>query len=110
MPPQLWRGVLYDWECEHVLRRGTADVDWYADLAARAGPGAILELACGTGRVAVPLARRSGRPVVGVDIEMEMLLTARAKGARRLVQADMRTYRCAARFPLILIPYNSVQL
>ena len=72
--------------------------------------GPILELACGTGRVTVPLAAATGLPVIGVDVDREMLLGARAKGARMLVQADMRAFHFRCFFRLAVIAYNSLQL
>ncbi|HEX7094822.1 MAG TPA: class I SAM-dependent methyltransferase [Acidimicrobiales bacterium] len=73
--------------------RGFADVydDWYgtisdvdatvegvARLAAEAGGDRVLELGVGTGRLALPLARR-GLTVVGIDASAEMLTRLRAK-------------------------------
>jgi SAM-dependent methyltransferase len=101
--------LLYDWECEHVLGRSDDDVSWLIGLAKTTG-GPILELACGTGRVTVPLAARTGLPVVGLDIDRDMLVGARSKGARHLVQADMRSFRFGGRFQLAAVPYNSLQL
>src|SRR6516165_6320890 len=49
------RARLYDWECVHVLGRTDQDVGFWLEVA-RAAPGPCLELACGTGRVSVPLA------------------------------------------------------
>jgi SAM-dependent methyltransferase len=101
--------LLYDWECDHVLGRTDEDVDWLIGLAKGTG-GPILELACGTGRVTVPLAAATGLTVVGIDLDRDMLLGARAKGARALVQADMRSFRFGVRFSLAAVPYNSLQL
>ena len=96
---------LYDWELAHVApRRGRLeDLGFYASLAARTG-GPVLELACGTGRLTVPLG------AVGLDVDPVMLAGARHRGARRLVCADMRSFRLAGRFGLVAIPYNSLQL
>lgn len=47
-------------------------------IPARLGGSAVLDAGCGTGRVAIELARR-GVSVVGVDADAEMLATARAK-------------------------------
>ena len=57
------------------------DLDLYLALADRAG-GPILELAVGTGRLAVPLAE-AGHRVTGVDLDPAMLDRARATGERQ---------------------------
>lgn len=102
------RAELYDWELRHVLERTDQDVPWYLALAARAG-GPVLELACGTGRVAAPLVA-AGHTVVGVDIDVAMLQAARHRGVHQLVAADMRRFSLRSSFGLALIAYNSLQL
>jgi len=99
------RAELYDWELAHVaVRRGRCeDLGFYSALAAGTG-GAVLELACGTGRLTAPLG------AVGLDIDAAMLGAARKRGARHLVRADMRRFSLARRFALVAIPYNSLQL
>ncbi len=73
------------------------DLPLYLELAHAQGRR-ILEVACGSGRVLLPLAR-TGLEVVGVDASPHMLALARAKLAAehiataRLVQADMRDFR-----------------
>src|SRR5829696_2167253 len=49
----------------------TEDLDFYVEEAKAAG-GRVVELACGTGRVAVPVAK-AGVPVIGVDGSAAML-------------------------------------
>jgi SAM-dependent methyltransferase len=66
----------------------TADVPFYVGLA-RAAEGPLVELAVGNGRVAVPVARATGRPVIGVDTSPAMLAQARAHAARAGVQLDL---------------------
>lgn len=68
---------LYDLEHDDF----TDDLDFYLALAARTG-GPILEVGCGTGRVAAALAR-AGHAVVGVDPSSAMLDRARRRGADR---------------------------
>ncbi|TVR67546.1 MAG: class I SAM-dependent methyltransferase [Spirochaetaceae bacterium] len=58
------------------------DVPFYRDLALRTG-GPALELACGSGRVTVPLAR-AGVSVTGVDLSPEMIGAARRRAAGEL--------------------------
>jgi SAM-dependent methyltransferase len=95
-----------------VLGRTDQDVAFWRRLAA-ASPGPVLELACGTGRVSLPLAA-AGIPVVGLDIDPAMLAVARAgRGASRyplLVAADMRRFALATRFSVAIVAYNSLQL
>jgi SAM-dependent methyltransferase len=74
------------------------DVPLYLELAAAQG-GRVLEVACGSGRLVLPLAR-AGHRVVGVDASPAMLALARRKladdpglASARLVQADMRDFR-----------------
>ena len=44
----------------------TADVAFYVELA-RQADGPLVELAIGNGRVAIPVAQATGRPVIGID-------------------------------------------
>ncbi len=106
---------LYDLD----LSADPGDLDLYLALAGRKG-SPVLELAVGTGRIAIPLAA-SGYDVTGVDLDRSMLARAReavdAKGlasARRLhlVEGDARTVRLedAGRYQLTTIPLNSIFL
>ncbi len=90
----------------------TEDVWMYRQFAKRCG-SPILELACGTGRVLLPLARKGYR-VTGVDISPAMLDVARRRveaaglGERvTLVEQDMRRLDLPERFNLVLIAANS---
>jgi len=106
---------LYDLD----LASDPGDLDLYLALAGRTG-GPILELAVGTGRIAVPLAE-DGFAVTGVDVDPAMLARARAAAdaagrvvARRLrlVEGDARTIRLedAGSYRLATIPLNSIFL
>lgn len=106
---------LYDLD----LSEDPGDLDLYLALAARTG-GPILELAAGSGRIAVPLAI-AGHAVTGVDLDPAMLDRARVATdsagtdvARRLtwVEADARTARLpeAGTFRLAFIALNSIFL
>ena len=80
-------------------------------LAGLAGPGgAALELAVGTGRVALPLAQRGVR-VHGIDLSPAMLRRLRAKpGADQVsaAQGDMTSTRLEHRFDLVYVVFNTV--
>lgn len=90
------------------------ELDFYRELAAEAGlnGGAVLEIACGTGRIAARLAQ-DGVTVVGLDRSPEMLDVARAKaqglGNVCWMQADMRSFELGAAFGLVIIPGHSFQ-
>lgn len=110
------------------LQDDPGDLDLYLAMAARTG-GPVLELAAGSGRLAVPLAE-AGYQVTGVDIDAAMLARARAAwervGATRggagrgsgrrsatpgqldLVEADLVTLDLPGRFGLAFIALNSL--
>ena len=79
-------------------------------LAERAGDGPALELAIGTGRVAVPLAER-GVDVHGIELSRAMVARMRSKpGGDRIEVAigDMATTRVPGAFWLVYIVANSI--
>ncbi len=67
----------------------TEDVDFYVELATEAD-GPVVELAVGTGRVAIPIAERTGRRVIGIDSSPAMLAVARERAAAAGVELDLR--------------------
>jgi SAM-dependent methyltransferase len=89
-----------------------ADLLMVQQFSARCG-SPVLELACGTGRVLLPLARQ-GYQVSGVDISPAMLEVARHKVAAEgladrvtLVEGDMRDFALDGRFNLAFVAVNS---
>jgi ubiquinone/menaquinone biosynthesis C-methylase UbiE len=67
----------------------TEDVPFYVALAHEAY-GPLVELAVGNGRVAIPVARETGRRVVGIDSSPAMLEQARERAAEAGVELDLR--------------------
>jgi SAM-dependent methyltransferase len=67
----------------------TEDVPHYVELA-READGLLVELGVGNGRVAIPVARETGRRVVGIDSSPAMLAQARARAAEAGVELDLR--------------------
>ena len=67
----------------------TEDVGFYVELA-READGPLVELAVGSGRVAIPVAQATGRPVTGVDSSPAMLEQARIRAAEAGVRLDLR--------------------
>jgi SAM-dependent methyltransferase len=85
-------------------------VVFYAGLAKQAG-GNVLELACGTGRVGIPIAKQ-GFSVTGLDVVPGMLDVARQKSeglTARWLAGDARTFELNEQFSLIFITGNSFQ-
>jgi SAM-dependent methyltransferase len=107
-----------DYELEHV--GDTEDIAFFCDLAKRLKPKRLLELACGSGRVTLPLAElgaKQGFDVVGMELVPEMLATAQQKrdGAPAatqkrltLLEGDMRNWKADTPFDLILTPCSSM--
>lgn len=85
----------------------TADLALWEELADSAPPP-ILDLGCGTGRVALHLMRR-GHRVLGVDTDPELVERARAPGLEAEL-GDARELDLGARFGLALAPMQLIQL
>lgn len=87
------------------------DVALWRELAA-AGVGPVLDVGAGTGRVTLDLARR-GHAVVALDRDPALLAALRDRAAGlpvEAVEADGRSFSLGRRFPLILVPMQTVQL
>lgn len=90
---------------------GDRQIAFYRDLATRTG-GRVLELTCGTGRIAIPLARL-GFAVTGVDRAEAMLAEARRKAKAEKADvtwhpADICDFDLGGHFGLILLPSNAL--
>jgi SAM-dependent methyltransferase len=95
---------LYD-----ALQPAGAHVPWYVGLA-RQQTGSVLELACGTGQITVPIAQL-GLQTVGLDRSIAMLNVARRRAVDvpvSFVQADMRQFAFGRQFDLIFVARNSL--
>jgi ubiquinone/menaquinone biosynthesis C-methylase UbiE len=94
-------------------RSVTEDIGFYVEQALASG-GPVVELAVGTGRIAVPIAQ-AGVPVIGVDASPEMLGVARvaaeSAGVGELVDlrlGDLREPPVPERVPLVICPFRSL--
>jgi SAM-dependent methyltransferase len=103
--------AIYD--AMHGSVPGGDDVAFFRDLADQAG-GPVLELGCGTGRVAIPLAT-AGFRVTGIDRSAGMLRRARARAERgepdlrdrlRFIEGDLETTRADDAFGLIFAAFR----
>lgn len=87
-PPRPWDGGDYQARFDGLAAEGV-DVHGEVRFVLGYSPGTVLDAGCGTGRVAIELARR-GVDAVGVDVDPSMLATARARGPQlTFVQADL---------------------
>ncbi len=98
----------YDLECDAIDEELTLLEQW-----ARTMGGPLLDLACGTGRTALPLAER-GYVVTGVDLVPEMIARGREKAAARSVTVewvvdDVRTFALQKRFRFAYMVGNAFQ-
>ncbi len=99
---------LYDVRMTSELAPIRGDVAYYLKHA-RATGGPVLELACGTGRVSIPLAE-AGFDVTGLDLSPHMLKIARSKSsAVSWVRGDMERFDLRRKFRLIVIPFRAFQ-
>ena len=101
--------VWHDVECASY----SADLPLWRELAAGRG-GPVLDLGCGTGRVALDLAR-GGHEVTGLDSDPALVaaLAARARAAALRVRAevgDARGFDLGRRFTLVVAAMQVVQL
>jgi ubiquinone/menaquinone biosynthesis C-methylase UbiE len=91
------------------------EMEYYLALAseAKANGHAVLEVACGTGRIAIALAQQTGCQVSGVDLAPAMIEQARRKTSGmdnvRWVAGDMRSFDAGGPFGLAIIPGHSFQ-
>src|SRR5437763_1255862 len=92
-----------DYDTWLAARVGAGNPHGEADFVAARGGRSVLDAGCGTGRVAIELARR-GFDVVGVDLDPDMLAVARAKAPEldwRL--ADLATADLGRTFETIVL-------
>jgi SAM-dependent methyltransferase len=88
-----------------------AHLPFYLDLA-RQQAGAVLELACGTGQLTIPVAL-DGHPTVGLDRSNAMLSVAKKQAASAgasaaFAQSDMRDFALGRAFSLVFVARNSL--
>ncbi len=102
--------VYYD----HEFKGRTGDVAWYVEQYVETD-GPVLELAVGSGRIALR-AVREGAEVVGIDLSWPMLRRAAERRAKlpkskrnqlALARADMRAFAFDRTFNLVTCPFNA---
>ena len=120
VPPPLWGIITAMADIYEDARRydalagqhfGSHDAAyWKAQASQCAGP--VLELACGAGRLTLPISEQ-GTEIVGLDASQPMLTLAREKAGRANLQVDwhlgdMAEFDLQRRFSLIFVPNNSI--
>jgi SAM-dependent methyltransferase len=104
---EAFAAIYDDWSADM-----TKDVPFYVELA-RESEGPLIELAVGNGRVAIPVARETGRRVIGIDKSPAMLAQARERVAQagvdvELREADMREFELDEPAGLVYCPFRSL--
>lgn len=93
------------------------DLAFWSGVVRRRRPRRVLELACGTGRLTLPLARLGGVEVVGVDSSAPFLRAASSRlagedadvrAAVSFVEGDMRAPGVEGPFDLVFVAFNSL--
>jgi ubiquinone/menaquinone biosynthesis C-methylase UbiE len=103
----LYDGRHYDLVNEDVVE----DIPFFLRQAKKYGEP-VLELACGTGRITIPLAEQ-GIHITGLDINDSMLAQARRKSTEKgldieWLKSDCRDFDLNRKFNLIFIPFNTI--
>ena len=100
-----WDGDDYQARFDRLVADGV-EVHGEADFVCSLTPQSVLDAGCGTGRVAVELARR-GLEVVGVDVDPSMLLTARSRGPGvEFVESDLAAMQLRRTFDVVIMAGN----
>ncbi|MCK4637411.1 MAG: class I SAM-dependent methyltransferase [Methanomicrobia archaeon] len=100
-------GRHYDCQTKYLVE----DIPFHLRQIKKYG-GPVLELACGTGRITIPMAEK-GIEITGLDVSETMLSHARKKAAKKgvnveWIKADCRNFKLNKKFNLIFFPFNSI--
>jgi SAM-dependent methyltransferase len=107
-----YQGLVAQWY-DQLLQSEGRDIEYYTRLATRQS-GRVLELACGTGRILVPICL-AGTSIDGVDLSEEMLTLCRSKCdtyrlSPGIYRQDMVRFDLPHQYDLIFIAGGSFQL
>ncbi len=108
--------IAQHYDGSYTSRPDLNDVSFYLEMAKQNG-GPVLEIACGTGRILLEIAK-SGIDITGIDYSEDMLSILReklrneAEEVQNLVNlhlGDMRKFSLEKQFRLVIIPFRSLQ-
>jgi 2-polyprenyl-3-methyl-5-hydroxy-6-metoxy-1,4-benzoquinol methylase len=100
-----WDGDEYQ-QCFDKLAARGQDVHGEATFVMGLHPRSVLDAGCGTGRVAIELARR-GVTVVGADTDASMIATARQRAPKlEWVEANLTLLELGQRFDVVVMAGN----
>lgn len=100
-----WNGEDYQRRFDELAQRGH-DVHGEARFVLAFDPATVLDAGCGTGRVAIELARH-GVEVVGVDVAPSMLTAARQRSTDvTWVKSDLASLVLGRRFDVVVMAGN----
>jgi len=103
--PVAWQGDDYQARFDRLAAAG-ADVHGEATFVRAYEPRSVLDAGCGTGRVAIELARH-GIDAVGVDVDGSMVATARRLAPDLTwVEADLTTFDLGRTFDVVVLAGN----
>jgi SAM-dependent methyltransferase len=105
-----WQGDDYQRRFDALAASGV-DVHGEAAFITAFIPKSVLDAGCGTGRVAIEIARRGevlgGIQVVGVDVDASMLATARARAPGiEWLEHDLTTLDLGRTFDVVVLAGN----
>lgn len=105
MDDTTWDGEEYQARFDRLAASG-ADLHGEANLVSTFEPATVLDAGCGTGRVAIELARRGVR-VTGVDVDPSMLATARRLAPDlEWIEHDLATLDLGRTFDVVVLAGN----
>jgi 2-polyprenyl-3-methyl-5-hydroxy-6-metoxy-1,4-benzoquinol methylase len=105
VPVSTFDGRAYQARFDALAEQGT-DVHGEASLVRAMRPASVLDAGCGTGRVAIELARH-GIDVVGVDVDASMIGEARRRAPElSWVEADLAMLALGRSFDVVVLAGN----
>jgi SAM-dependent methyltransferase len=105
VPVPNFDGKAYQARFDALAEKGT-DVHGEASLVRTLAPATVLDAGCGTGRVAIELARH-GVDVVGADVDASMIGEARRRAPElEWVEADLSALALGRRFDVVVMAGN----